>query len=816
MKNNEPSANGNVGGETSEIILEKKEFLEKLEGALEAEKSEVKRREEELRKFIAEEESEIHKMKEQFASFMSSEEKKLKSSEEKIEKAKKTIIEKEVEFTTQAKRQEDEDGRREKELIKRETDVLDGFERLKAEEERIVELSQKLESDVNGKESNLTSIGNSLNQRERNLNEKEGALEDRMRSISDKEDNLNSRERNLDEKLDEIEQKREDYLKGAEHEFKERAGKELALSKKALEIEKREELVALREKNLDESSTQLQAQLDSTSKREKELDEFEKKILSKKGDLDSRERKLDDLEKELLNSRELVAQKERELISGLKDDKKSHGLEDKLRIELSRKEDELKTLEKEVSRKIREIDAKDKEISIKDVKLLEKSTGWGEAVSGKKPLLGRIGKNPTLDKKATSKGNLKEVTLKAVNKSDHSISNVLIFDTLPNDATGVEVQTSSIPGGRVSDQMVWKIKKIESKDSLVIHYSYSTKNKMVYQARMEWNIEQKKIDETLSSPKLGENEFPNMRKLEEKVRSRETELSKKDAEIEKLSEKIKARDKKLSDKEREVNQLNVSVKGREREVSAMEKSLEKASLKFDMMERELSKKFSDLKSKERMVQEREREVEVIAREFSRSSPLRKDSPSVKSRKSILPVFDDVARDLSTSQERTIREEVRKIRKNPVVGGKKSAEKPVEGEFSFKMGGVADLISSSEPESPKAGRLRVDSESSTGLLDSLGGKPRILKRVDVHGRDVSVSLAIKNPSNKIIKNLEVVEVLPSDAEEFNILTSGFPHKQSGNRVVWSIPHVNKNQKRIIHYQVKSKETELPPAILEWDE
>ena len=114
------------------------------------------------------------------------------------------------------------------------------------------------------------------------------------------------------------------------------------------------------------------------------------------------------------------------------------------------------------------------------------------------------------------------------------------------------------------------------------------------------------------------------------------------------------------------------------------------------------------------------------------------------------------------------------------------------------------------------RLRVDSASNAGLLGALGGKPQISKKVEVDGKDLSVSIILKNPSGNILKNVSVVDVLPNDASDFKVLTSGVPFERSEKKVVWNLSALNRNDKRIVHYHIKSQEKNLPKAVLEWDE
>jgi len=187
--------------------------------------------------------------------------------------------------------------------------------------------------------------------------------------------------------------------------------------------------------------------------------------------------------------------------------------------------------------------------------------------------------------------------------------------------------------------------------------------------------------------------------------------------------------------------------------------------------------------------------------------------------------------ISAEEEKSIREEMRKIREQSRVTVRKQAPRaekspPVEKHAvekkpepqrrkEEKKDDLVEMVLTPEEEKPAPKRrIRTASDETAGFLSSFDGKPKIGKKVEKDGSKLSVYLTITNPANAILKNVFVTDTLPKDAGDFRVLTSGLPYERIDNQVVWKMESVKQKDKRVIYYQITSKE-KLPAAVLEWD-
>lgn len=113
-------------------------------------------------------------------------------------------------------------------------------------------------------------------------------------------------------------------------------------------------------------------------------------------------------------------------------------------------------------------------------------------------------------------------------------------------------------------------------------------------------------------------------------------------------------------------------------------------------------------------------------------------------------------------------------------------------------------------------------SSIGLKeitseDSSVRGPEIKKLVSRKNKKVFVYLTVKNNQRTPINDVYVIDPLPDDATNLDVIThDGFDEKLKDKVAKWSLGTLGMKEKRILHYTIETKLDKLPIAKLQWSE
>jgi hypothetical protein len=124
-------------------------------------------------------------------------------------------------------------------------------------------------------------------------------------------------------------------------------------------------------------------------------------------------------------------------------------------------------------------------------------------------------------------------------------------------------------------------------------------------------------------------------------------------------------------------------------------------------------------------------------------------------------------------------------------------------------------------------VKPPSSDETADLSTLGLKtvssdetiergPQIKKVISRKDHKIFVYLTIKNNQRTPLKNIQVIDPLPEDAENVDIITHENLSEQTEKQLKWTIPSLGMKEKRILHYTLNTKLERLPSAILKWSE
>lgn len=94
-----------------------------------------------------------------------------------------------------------------------------------------------------------------------------------------------------------------------------------------------------------------------------------------------------------------------------------------------------------------------------------------------------------------------------------------------------------------------------------------------------------------------------------------------------------------------------------------------------------------------------------------------------------------------------------------------------------------------------------------------GKEILKKEIERNGDDVLVYLTITNKEKKIMEDIKIIDLLPSDVANLIILTPNNLSEKRDHLLIWEIPYLSKGTKRIFHYKMKSNSNKIPIALLD---
>ncbi|MEM4347914.1 MAG: DUF87 domain-containing protein [Candidatus Altiarchaeota archaeon] len=159
----------------------------------------------------------------------------------------------------------------------------------------------------------------------------------------------------------------------------------------------------------------------------------------------------------------------------------------------------------------------------------------------------------------------------------------------------------------------------------------------------------------------------------------------------------------------------------------------------------------------------------------------KEIPNVTDEKKLVANVDTISPIFSTKVEDKLREKIE---------GKKISEK-----VDISSIGLKEITSE---ESPSRG-------------------PEIKKVVSRKNKKVFVYLTVKNNQRTPIKDVYVIDPLPDDATNLDVIThDGFDEKLKDKVAKWYLGTLGMKEKRILHYIIETKLDKLPIAKLQWSE